>query len=546
MNCARQTVRNGVLIGVLGLASTLAGGCSDPGPGSNPVFVVTPESAALLVGDTTRATPMGNGHNLTGSEVEWVARDPATASVNSNGLITAVAKGTTVVVARWSGLEDSVFVAVQGRPVRLRIVPDTVWGIVGDTMSVTAQLLDDSGATVELPVEWSSSAPTIAAIGSSGRLRVLRAGYAVVRASWRELADSVGLTSTVSLSAIALGNFHTCSLSVRGATVCWGSSDHGQIGTPGVAVSPIPLAVPVDTRFERVSAGGEFTCGLSAGSVWCWGRGSEGQVGDGARVSRSTPVVVRSSGDSAITAGGQHACSMAVNRQLWCWGNNNFGQLGNPTSPLALRPVLAANGQLFRAVSAGASHTCGVADSGDGFCWGWNQFGQLGDGTLTGGRTPVRVAGDLTFRTIAAGDAHTCAVATDGSVWCWGRGDAGQRGDGSTDVVAAMPQRALLTGTFQSVTAGGNHSCAVATTGELWCWGSGDYGQLGNGAFASSSVPVRVALAESVVEVSAGLAHTCALAIDGIVWCWGLGGSGRLGTGSTDSRASPTRVAGQP
>ncbi len=42
------------------------------------------------------------------------------------------------------------------------------------------------------------------------------------------------------------------------------------------------------------------------------------------------------------------------------------------------------------------------------------------------------------------------------------------------------------------IAAGRAHACAIYTSGQVYCWGAGDRGQLGNGSFESSAEPVRV------------------------------------------------------
>ncbi len=101
---------------------------------------------------------------------------------------------------------------------------------------------------------------------------------------------------------------------------------------------------------------------------------------------------------------------------------------------------------------------------------------------------------------IAAGNAHTC-VLESGHAYCWGENEYGQLGDGSTassTVPVAVDTSGVLAGkTLTQISAGGGgglDTCALDSAGAAYCWGSGHDGALGNGdsATSSSSVPVLV------------------------------------------------------
>ena len=144
---------------------------------------------------------------------------------------------------------------------------------------------------------------------------------------------------------------------------------------------------------------------------------------------------------------------------------------------------------------------------------------------------------------IATGGNHTCAVAATGTVSCWGRNDDGQLGNGTTtDATTPVAVTGITDAT--AVAAGARHTCALAATGTVSCWGRNDYGQLGNGTTTSATTPVAVAGITNAVAVAAGGYHTCALAATGTVSCWGGNGYGQIGNGTTNSATTPVAVAG--
>ena len=116
----------------------------------------------------------------------------------------------------------------------------------------------------------------------------------------------------------------------------------------------------------------------------------------------------------------------------------------------------------------------------------------------------------LFAKQITAGRSHTCALSELGDVYCWGYGEYGQLGSGTTlDNSISVLVQGLED--VVAVSAGSYHTCALHEGGEVYCWGNGDYSQLGNGSTLDSSVPVLVQGFENAVVVSAGGGHNCVL-----------------------------------
>ncbi|WP_437340538.1 RCC1 domain-containing protein [Achromobacter spanius] len=210
-------------------------------------------------------------------------------------------------------------------------------------------------------------------------------------------------------------------------------------------------------------------------------------------------VVGLTSGVASVAAGSNHTCAVTTTGGLKCWGYDAQGQLGNDAAltsqPIPVDVFGLTSG--VASVAARGQYTCAVTTGGGLKCWGEDSFGQLGDdAALTNQPTPVDVLGLISgVVSVSAGGSHTCAVTTAGGLKCWGRDISGQLGNDAALTDQPTPVDVLgLTSGVASVSAGGNHTCAVTSTGGVKCWGWDNYGQLGNDA-ALTSQPTQVDVA---------------------------------------------------
>ncbi len=235
---------------------------------------------------------------------------------------------------------------------------------------------------------------------------------------------------------VTAGGRHTCAVKRRGAVLCWGDGESGQLGSakPGAL-----LADPIETVRYAVSiaAGTSHTCAVVPpdGGVYCWGDNTFGQLGLGTTDRHPHPMPMRVPAVlhmAGVAAGDKTTFAWTSQGTAMGWG---FG---------IKQAVQVPMGDVAQ-VGAGGKHNCLTRKDGTVYCWGFNDFGQLGPSSESDSAVPVQIPGLEDMREVVAGDQHACALYGDGRVACWGGNEAGQLGQGTTDRDRhATPRQVLI------------------------------------------------------------------------------------------------------
>lgn len=335
---------------------------------------------------------------------------------------------------------------------------------------------------------------------------------------------------TAAWSSVSAGNQGTCGIQLDGSLWCWGSA----------LLQFVPTQVGTDTDWDQVSFGNEVRCALKTdASLWCWGRNDLGQVGDGTNTFRSAPVQIEAGASWAeVQAGWLKTCARQTDGTLWCWGYNLWGQLGDGTTTSRNVPTQVGTSTAWTSMGTdqSGSHTCALQVAAL-WCWGANFYAEIGDGTTTHRSEPVpSISG--AWRTASMGGVNTCAVRTDDTLWCWGGNDHGTLANGTETPNTAHPIPTQVGGAeWATVEAGQQHVCGLKLDASVWCWGSDQRSQLGNGQ-PDSDEPAPMAPGETWLDVGTGAEHACGITNERTLECWGRNRYGQLGLGFTSNLES--------
>jgi len=414
--------------------------------------------------------------------------------------------------------------------------------------SIVVQFLDDKGSTIDSASTDAIGRVTIRwTLGTTaGPQRVF--AHAVVSPISRQVADDAIFSVTATAAAVArVQATITDDLALPGTTldtVSLVATD--RFGNRGPYV---PIGWSVESGGGSVRALSDKTdVDGKARAIWTLGPGT----GENVLVVRLDTVTARMTVlgvdgfmASTVAVGGTHSCAIAVTGAAYCWGANSNGQLGNggaDAGPHAF-PQRVSGGVAFTSLVAGAMHTCGLTAASEAYCWGANSYGQVGPfGSLV--PVPTRLTG-LKFTRLTAGSLHTCGLTSDGRVLCWGDNTVGELGDGTERSTAASfgsvyrptPTPILGGHSFVALAAGHFATCAVAVTGEAYCWGANSSRELGADAgkcrilygpyyeppesdWACSTQPVQLN-ADALASVTASGSSFCGVTRSADLVCWG-------------------------
>jgi hypothetical protein len=269
----------------------------------------------------------------------------------------------------------------------------------------------------------------------------------------------------------------------------------------------------------------------TAHTTYRWGAYNESPPTKPVPVANLTGVV-------AIAAGNASDMALDENGNVWTWGTDVHGVLGDMDGPDSPNKAIEVKGLPKIAAVAESNDTdLAIATDGTVWGWGWNNRGQLCTGNTASHDAPVEVQNLTGVVAAAGGNEHEVYLLSNGSLVSCGLNSNGELGDGNfvsstlPVAVAGLPASAV-----EEITAGPDTSEALLANGEVWAWGTGHWGQLGNGQTHDSSVPVLVTLPSAASEIYAGGSEisngqSLALLADGQVWGWGNNSNGQLGNG---------------
>lgn len=207
----RNYTKNVIIVILAAVMAFVTCGCSlfgDTDDGKDkitPAVYISQTEITLAEGDTVQLAAVSND----GADVTWVSLDPETATVDETGLLTAVQRGETMILAM-SSTEATAFCTIKVTappqsgsteppqtetpdPEVLVLAMSSIGLTVGSNVTLTAT--SSTGANIT----WASSNPTVATVSNSGRVVGLAVGTATISADTGTAKATCNVTVTAAI-----------------------------------------------------------------------------------------------------------------------------------------------------------------------------------------------------------------------------------------------------------------------------------------------------------------------------------------------------------
>uniref|UniRef100_A0A8C8CBH8 RCC1-like domain-containing protein n=1 Tax=Oncorhynchus tshawytscha TaxID=74940 RepID=A0A8C8CBH8_ONCTS len=292
----------------------------------------------------------------------------------------------------------------------------------------------------------------------------------------------------------------------------------------------------------KVACGDEHTALITEnGKLFMFGSNNWGQLGLGSKTMVNKPTCVKALKSEKVrlaACGRNHTIVYTSRGNVYSTGGNNEGQLGlgdcEERTAFQLVDFFSSHGPI-KMLAAGSNTSAALTESGTLFMWGDNTEGQIGLGKESSALTPQEVTVGRPVAWVSCGYYHSAFVTVDGGLYTFGECDSGKLGLATGQLDGhRMPQLVKgITDQVTQVACGGGHTVAV-TEEDLYTFGLGQFGQLGQGTFIfEARLPRAVENFRKgrVRQVMCGENHTAVITDNGLLYTFGDGRHGKLGLG---------------
>ena len=335
---------------------------------------------------------------------------------------------------------------------------------------------------------------------------------------------------------IQFGNYYALGLKQNGTLWSWGMSQNGVLGTnvPSSCSRSSPVQIGIDSDWQSLGNTNAGVAGVAGaikenGTMWIWGDNGSGNIGNNTTCSYSIPIQIchcLTYKWKCLSFSSDGALAMDCDDILWGFGRNwqaqrSAGQLGTSINNKSAPAKVCASSFKWKAITMMQSGSMGVKCDGTLWAWGCGAYGQLAIDCKSGGQagfpcSPRQVGSDTDWQCVWGGE-YNGAGLRGNQLYMWGSGSYGNLGD-NTITTRSSPVATL--GNFhcnlRCVHFAADTVGAVDCCGRLWVWGANQDGKLGMNCHCTNKIyssPVQIMCDKKFGAITGGMCQFTAISI---------------------------------
>lgn len=351
----------------------------------------------------------------------------------------------------------------------------------------------------------------------------------------RTLSEDLELFNSLETVQIEAGGNNTAFIKSDGSLWMSGDNTYGQLGNGTFVSSSSPVQVIGLKNIIQVAIGENHCIALDKdGYAYLWGSNSNCAISSSSNSIYTIPIVHEISEINYVEAGVDTSFVIQNRNGIYAQGANGYGQIGNgKKSSYVNTPTLMLNSAGADVVKSYGKHTFFIRD---GVLYGCgsdvHNIFRSSPGTLL---IPTELLNDV--KSIDTGVNHAVAIDYSGNVFTWGTNEWGQCGAGedvTEDCTATLNLQDVI-----DINCNKENTVALLGDGTVLTWGYNVYGQIGDGTKNKRYKPYVVSGVSDISRISCGLNHTVVMNSNGQIFCWGDNKYGQYGNGNTDTSRTP-------
>ena len=351
----------------------------------------------------------------------------------------------------------------------------------------------------------------------------------------------VNSDKAIASAKVENGDGFTVALRANGEVYSFGLNKSGQLGINSTEDQNAPVKIENSENIVDISTGKSHTLLLdNNGNVYTFGTNTNGQLGTGNTTTYKAPTKIELNNVIKVVAKENTSFAITSDGKIYAWGE------GYTKSPKELE-VTSSNNEFTKVIDISKNYF--LAEDGIVRKLSDQSKIELSSDNSASNKNPTIV----NTRVVQISESNDMLVmlGEDGRVYTYGTNTYGELGDGTTvsqnnlvSTIVKVEDGNILEN-VKEVSAGYRYAVAVTTDNRVYTWGINSKMQLGEsnvletGGIQESHYAILKEDVKNVERVSAGIDHTSIYEKDGNVYTWGNGENGQLGNASnfTNSKA---------